>query len=165
LFKVARLGFTILAFSDEDPDVFDKIGSHRLNVLNNPSDVAEGCLRFLNEMIDGVFRGVAIVLTDFIASLSLPLRNLVDNMLEILFQSLNDNVPLGCLVSQRGKGLGLLFLKRHIDGAPSGLVILTLKDRWQRGFEVIDQLVYCGLKRPRRREVRWRSVCPGLQNC
>ena len=51
---------------------------------------------------------VAIELTDFIASVFLPLRNLVDDMFEVLFQSLDRRLHiLLCFVWPRAE-----FLRR-----------------------------------------------------
>jgi hypothetical protein len=69
---ISRFGLSVLALANEDRNVVDKIGPDHLDVLDNPRDVAEGCLRLLDQVIDGIFRSVAIELPNAIASLFFP---------------------------------------------------------------------------------------------
>ena len=66
-------------------------------MLHDPRNVVEGGFRFLDQLVDGVFRRVAVELAHFIAPLRLPLRNLVNDMLEVLLQGLDDGLHLAAL--------------------------------------------------------------------
>src|SRR5665811_1154571 len=87
--EFARLVLVIVALDDEYADVFDQIGANRLDVLHHPLNVVEGSFRILDQLVDRVFRRIAVELTRFIAPLLLPLRDLVNNMLEVLLQCLD----------------------------------------------------------------------------
>ncbi len=54
----------------------------------------KGSFRILDQLIDRVFRRVAIELAYLVAPLLLPLRNLVNDVLEILLQSLDGGLDL-----------------------------------------------------------------------
>ncbi len=72
-------------------------------------NVLEGCLRLVDQLIDREFRGLAIELPQFVAPLPFPLRKLVHDVLEILFQGLDDGLNLAPL----GLRPRIEFLGRH----------------------------------------------------
>ena len=91
------LALVIFALDDEHGDIFDQIGANRFDVLEHPRNVVEGGFRILDQLIDGVFRRVAIELAYFVAPLFLPLRQLMNDVLEVLLQSFDGGLHFAAL--------------------------------------------------------------------
>ena len=92
-----KLVFAVLAFGDEHSDVLDEIGADRLDVLDDARNVGKPRLRFLDLLIDRIFRCFAIELAHLVTPLLLPLRDLQNDMFEILFQDFDDALNLVAL--------------------------------------------------------------------
>src|SRR3974390_2593 len=83
--EFSSVAVVIFTLDDKHGDIFDEIGANRFDVLNDPGKVIEGSLSVLNQLVDRIFRGVTIELAHLIAPLLLPLRQLMDDMFEVLF--------------------------------------------------------------------------------
>ena len=64
---------------------------------SDPWNVEKRALRLINQLIDREFCGVAIELPCVITPALFPLRKLVDDALEILFQGLDDDLDFAAL--------------------------------------------------------------------
>ena len=83
---IRRIAFATVALGDENRHVFDKVRSHRFDVLGDAGHVGKGAPNFLDEMIDGIFCGLAVQLPYFVAPLFVPARDLADDMFELLLE-------------------------------------------------------------------------------
>ena len=98
-------------------------------------DVGKPCLSRLYELPDGKFRGFAIELANFIAPLSLPLGELMHDVLEVFFQLFNGGLSFFALRFRPGPE----FFRRN------GLTVLRWGEREAHGGTQNDDVFRSGL--------------------
>ena len=108
--RIGRLALAALGSGGgEHRHALDQIRAHRLDMLGDARHVGEGGANLLDQMVDRIFGGLAVERPDLVAPLLVPLRNLANDALELLFQRRDLGLSLGALLF----GPGVELVRRH----------------------------------------------------
>src|SRR3974377_324566 len=72
--------FAVTGLEKEKTNIFDKIRVHRLDMLHDARQILEQYYCFFNQLAHRVTCGIPVKLADLVATLSFPLRNLMDDV-------------------------------------------------------------------------------------